>query len=371
MKKIILFICCLCCFVMPLSAVEQHALDIQSKQMVVVNMNDSLTLYEKNTQDLIQLESMARLVLVITAIEQQAHYSEQKGGMAFEAALLEAVASKKGARILADAIFGEARMVELMNEKAAALNLGKTHFVNVDGSLDINQLTTVNELMQLLKEGMSYPEFQQLMNNGKASILKRCEELDLDCSTLTGGIFLNNAMLSVHQKNGLTLLCLSMNGADDKAYTDMWEATDYFYKHYQWVKIVSAGDEIANLPLRWGEGQDSLLFVSDSDYYALLPNNYNTEDLVHEVIKSETLSAPIEKEQYVGEYVVRYSGETVLTIPLFSNQQIDRSMFRYGFDMIKEKAVAHPIEALLGAVVIVIMIVLVWIRHHKQKGVRG
>lgn len=364
MKKVLIFINCLIMFLCPIQAVEQHSLDIESKQMLVVNMNDSLNLYEKNTNDLIQLESMARLVLVVIAIENEAQFNQTRAGIDFDTALLNAVSSKQGARDLAAAMMGEARMVELMNEKAQSLNLIKTNFVNVDGSLDINQITTVNELMQILKSGMDHQKFKQLLAASHSSIKAKCDELLLDSETLLGGIYLSDAMLSLHQKNGLTLLCLSMNGSGNKVFIDMAEAVGYFYRNYQWVKIIDQGDEIAQLPVKWGDVHNELTFISDNDYYALLPINYNEADIVKEVIRSETLTAPIEEKQYVGEYVIRYSGEIVLTIPLFSNQNIERSIFRYGYDLIKDWIIAYPIYACIVGVFLLIFIIRAF--QHKK-----
>lgn len=362
MKKVLIFICCLMMFLCQIQAVEQHSLDIESKQMLVINMNDSLNLYEKNTNDLIQLESMTRLVLVVIAIENESQFNQTRAGVDFSTALLNAVASKQGARDLADAMMGEERMVELMNEKAQGLNLIKTNFVNVDGTLDINQITTVNELMQLLKTGMDHHEFKQLLAASHSSIKTKCDELMIDSEPLLGGIHLSDAMLSLHQKNGLTLLCLSMNGSGNKAFMDMAEAVGYFYKNYQWVKIIDQGDEIAQLPVKWGDIHNELTFISDNDYYALLPINYNDEDIVKEVVRSETLVAPIKENQYVGEYIIRYSGEIVLTIPLFSNQNIDRSIFRYGFDLAKEWMVAYPLYAMLLGVLLLIVVIRAFLR---------
>lgn len=362
MKKVFIFIGCLIMFLCPIQAVEQHSLNIESKQMLVVNMNDSLNLYEKNTNDLIQLESMARLVFVVIAIENEAQYNQTRSGVDFNTALLNAVSSKQGARDLAAAMMGEERMVELMNEKAQELNLIKTNFVNVDGTLDINQITTVNELMQILKAGMTYQGFKQLLAASHSSIKEKCDELLLDSETLIGGIHLSDAMLSLHQKNGLTLLCLSMNGSKDKAFKDMAEAVSYFYKNYQWVKIIDQGEEIAQLPVKWGDIHNELTFISDNDYYALLPINYNEADIVKEVVRSKTLVAPIEENQYVGEYIIRYSGEIVLTIPLFSNQNIDRSIFRYGFDAVKELILAYPLYALILGVLLVILVIRAFLR---------
>lgn len=362
MKKMLIFICCLMMFLCPIQAVEQHSLNIESKQMLVVNMNDSLNLYEKNTNDLIQLESMVRLVLVVIAIENEAQFNQTRAGVDFNTALLNAVSSKQGARDLAAAMMGEERMVELMNEKAQGLNLIKTNFVNVDGTLDINQITTVNELMQILKTGMEHQAFKQLLAASQPSIKTKCDELMLDSESLLGGIHLSDAMLSLHLKNGLTLLCLSMNGSGNKAFTDMDEAVGYFYKNYQWVKIIDEGEEIAELPVKWGDIHSELTFISDNEYYALLPINYNKEDIVKEVVRSETLIAPIEENQYVGEYIIRYSGEIVLTIPLFSNQNIDHSIFRYGFDLAKEWILKYPLYALMLSILLLILVIRAFLR---------
>ena len=367
MKKWLLSICCLMMFMMPMKAVEQHSLMIESKQMIVVNMNDSLNLYEKNTNDLIQLESMTRLAFVVIAIENQAQFNQSVAGIDFETSLMEAIQSKEGARKLAAAMLGEERMVALMNEKAQLLKLNKTHFVNVDGTLDINQITTMNELMQILKAGLDYPKFNQLLVAYVPSIKEKCDEYQLDSEALVGGIRLSDAMLSVHQKNGLTLLCISMNGSGDKAYKDMVEAVNYFYKNYQWVKIIHEGEQIVELPVKWGDIHNNLTFISDNDYYALLPINYNEADLVKEIVRSDTLIAPVEVSQYVGEYVIRYSGEVVLTIPLFSNQKIERSFFRYAFDQGLVWVKTNPFLALLIVSILGLLTICGMMRKKRSK----
>ena len=63
MKKIILMIITLFLFI------NAQGLEISSKNAILYNMNDKSVIYEKNSEDVVQIASLTKIVTAITVIE--------------------------------------------------------------------------------------------------------------------------------------------------------------------------------------------------------------------------------------------------------------------------------------------------------------
>lgn len=335
MRKIGLFVLCLLLlFPLSIKAVEQQSLKIDSEQMIVMSLNDDFVLYEKNTNEVIPLTALTRLLAIAMAIE---HRSEYKviDDLTFDDALDQAIVDVEGTLKLVNAISDEATFVGWLNEKAEKQGLLKTHFVNVSGEENENQTTTLQEFVQLFQLAMKFEDFSRLMTSKNEVFTNKSEELNIDDRYLVGGVYMEGDSVSIHSNNGLSLLCISLNALGDHSITNTFDATRYYFKNFEYAKVVEKDEEIADIFVRWGTNHQRLTFVAQQDYYALLPINFNHDDLIKEVIGEKSIQAPILQNQYVGEYMVSYSNEVVLKIPLFSNLDIERNEIHYNYDLIK------------------------------------
>lgn len=343
MRKIGLFVLSfLLLFPLSIQAVEQQALKNDSEQLLVMSLNDDVILYEKNTTEVIPLTNMTRLLTIALAIE---HSSEYKviDELTFDKALEEALINSEGTLQLVNAIADEATFVTWLNEKVEKQGLLKTQFVNVTGEANELQTTTVQEFVQLFQQAMKLEQFARLMSNETELFASKCEELNIDDRNLVGGVYLEGDCVSIHSYNGMNLLCISLNAVDDHSISNTFDATKYYFTNYEYAKVVEKDEEIADIKVRWGVNQQRLTFVAQQDYYALLPMNFNHDDLIKEIIGELVLQAPITQNQYVGEYMVSYSNEVVLKIPLFSNLDIERNDIHYYYDEVVTWIKSHTL----------------------------
>ena len=259
MKKLMILFCCLMMFICPIQAVEQHSLTIESKQMLIVNMNDSLNLYEKNTNDLIQLESMTRLAFAVIAIENKAQFNQTRAGKDFDTALLDAISSKEGARDLAAAMMGETRMIELMNEKARSLGCTSSNFANPSGLNDENHYTSAYDMALISQAAFSNPTFVEIDSTtyydvpaGKLKqypdgwryyahhrMLKKNDSLYYDgvVGGKTGYTSLaGNTLVTCAERDGLKLIAVVLNGHQTH-YSDTKALFDFGFRNFKSVSV--------------------------------------------------------------------------------------------------------------------------------------
>ena len=366
MKKFKIFILmCVLWLPMNIKAVDQQSIKTKSEHMVIVNMDDDFVLYDKQMNDVLPSNSLTRLITIATVLKHQGAYKEQED-KTFDELLQLSLTEDEALLELVNNLGGEAQFIVWMNEKATQLGLLKTNFVNVLGIDDEAQVTTLQEYMQLIKEELKSDDFYQLLTRENNSFILESQKQEIDTQYLLGGSSLEGNSVSIHQNNGLTLLCISVQSDKKSNVVDNFAAVSYYFKNYEYAKVIEVDEEIAVIPVRWGSNEKQLNFVAQQDYYALLPINYNKEDIVKEVVGATIIEAPLVAKQYVGEFKVSYSNEVVLTIPLFSNMDIEQSVVHYNYDQALAWMSEHTLIALGGSTLTLIGILLL-IKNHRKK----
>ena len=192
-------------------------------------------LYEKNADVIIYPASLTKIMTAIVAIEENedlqkhamidaktiATFTAQHASMAgFKAGdlvtvedLLYGTILPSGAdatATLANVIAGsEAAFVSMMNDKARALGMNDTHFVNVSGLHDDEHVSSVRDLSKLFRYAIENPEFYKILTT-RSYITAVPDKLTMSSSLYTKLPGVENAILG--GKTGYTPeagLCLA------------------------------------------------------------------------------------------------------------------------------------------------------------------
>ncbi|QDQ02975.1 D-alanyl-D-alanine carboxypeptidase [Lysinibacillus fusiformis] len=193
MKKFIL-LCCICAvafYFYSNKPSEQAVIELpslHSKNALLLNEKGEV-LYEKNADAIIYPASLTKIMTAIVAIEASedlqmqtmvapqtiTEFTAQNASMAgFKAGdlvtiedLLYGTLLASGAdatATLANAIAGsESEFVTLMNDKARALGLDDTHFVNASGLHDVAHVSSVRDISKLFRYAIENPYFYQIL----------------------------------------------------------------------------------------------------------------------------------------------------------------------------------------------------------------
>ncbi|MDE5992256.1 MAG: D-alanyl-D-alanine carboxypeptidase, partial [Oscillospiraceae bacterium] len=113
------------------------------------------------------------------------------------------------------------------------------------------------------------------------------------------------------------------------------------FSTFSYEKILSTTDEITEIPVKLGDGEDHVLLAPSEDFYTLWPNTLDVSSLKTEIVTKNYLdsdgavTAPVEKGQVLGKYTLSLSGETLCTVDLVAMNGVAMSQLEYNVMKVK------------------------------------
>ena len=183
MKKIALKLLIIVYILLPITNIK--ALEINSENAVLYNMNEDTILYEKNADKKVKVASLTKIMTSILALENIEDYKKEiempkeaytgledyvtSGIQPYEKVTIEDLlygtmlpSAADCANALAIEVSGNVDdFVELMNQKAQELGMTSTHFSNPIG-IDDDNYSTVKDIATLLKYALKNETFYQI-----------------------------------------------------------------------------------------------------------------------------------------------------------------------------------------------------------------
>ena len=244
---------------------------------------------------------------------------------------------------LAEHILGsEEAFVKYMNERASQLGMNNTNFTNASGWPDPNLHSTAFDVALMSRElmkhdkvhkyltiymedlavGKSKSSIQQMVNTNR--LIKDYQGANgiKTGSTIDAGHCVSGSAV----RDDLHLIVVIMGGKNSKVRFDEAKSLlDYGFANFESLAIGKSGDLIATIPIEKG----NFNFVEielERDSLALLPKGKKAS-----VEKSynhpESINAPLELGQVVGEMIVTIDGDEVDRVNLVSNMEIKRGSY--------------------------------------------
>lgn len=298
--------------------------NVNSTYAILEDFETGTLLYDKNINEKLFPASTTKILTAIIAIENcdlnkivtakaetlrklppyssNAHIlPDEKMTMKELLECLLVVSGNDSALVIAEEISGSIpSFVELMNKKVKEIGCENTHFTNPHGYHDENHYTTAKDMMKILRYGMKYKEFRELMeikqieipatNKNDKRIYQNTNRMffkpeeigrlahyyEFNKGGKTG--FTNEAQrtfVGYAEKDGRTLLVgvfhvKDINGQDGK-FIDTENLYEYGFNNFN-KKIIASKDTKIFSTIKNNEKKDYYL---KEDLISLLPNESN------------------------------------------------------------------------------------------------
>jgi D-alanyl-D-alanine carboxypeptidase (penicillin-binding protein 5/6) len=232
------------------------------------------------------------------------------------------------ATLVAEFVGGtESNFVRMMNDKAAALDLINTHYMNPHGLDAKGHYTSANDLVSLARYAMRIPTFRDIVGTYTVKVRSnRYTHLLTSHNTMlksykgaegvkTGNT--NNAGYSIvfaAKRNGVELVGAVLDAATDAGRTQQTKALfDWGFAHYKVTTLVQAGERLGRVPVSDYMERTVAATTSDVTTAAVFDVAGPVQRRI-ELLKD--VPAPVIAGETIGTLTV-YQGTTVLKqVPL-------------------------------------------------------
>lgn len=340
--------------------------DNSAKSYIVVDESGNVLL-EKNSNEKRQVASICKLMTTLITLEyiedgsisldDKFVASERacavEGSQAFLDAgseylvgdLLKSVivaSANDSAIVLAEGIGGnESNFVNMMNARAKALGMGDTKYTNSTGLPEGEQYSTAVDTAKLLGEVSKYNIYKKdckiwmdklIHQSGRETELVNTNRLIKyypNCLTGKTG-FTDEAgycLSSTAEKNNLHLTCVVL-GCDSSAdrFAESIELYNYAFSNFVSQKVVDCLEELdINIPVIGGV-KETIKVRPQEDFYVTKRVGEN-EDISIEYEIVESLKAPVDNGEKVGDLLVISNGRIIKTINIIADEDVEKMSF--------------------------------------------
>ncbi len=371
-----------------------NALEINSKNAILYNMNDDTILFEKDADTKTYIASLTKIMTGIVAIENIEDINEivtipyygLEGLIEANAAvagfslnqkityedLLYGLLLPSGAecaKTLSYYIAGsEENFVKLMNEKADDLGLTNTNFVNTTG-LDIdNHYSTVKDVSVILKYALQNDLFKKIYTSleyttsdnsltFKSSFLQYTDRFNLEQKYIYGSKtgYTDKAgycLSSIANINGVEYLLIT-TGASPKSnggnFIDAYMIYDYYSSNYSYINIVNENDTLLTLETK-NSNQDKIEIKANETISKYLNNTVTKDNLTYDYNGLNIIDYFTNKGE-IGTLNIKLDNELLATIPIIYNGELSFSLIKF---FINNLIIIIPITIILFIIILII-----------------
>lgn len=402
MKKFLsIFIICFFMFI----GSSVRALELKSSNVVMYQLNEDKAVYKLNSDEMVSIASMTKIMTTIVAIENISDVNESLiitndmftglyeqgaslagfyvGQQVTYLDLLYGAMLPSGAeatRALALTISGsEEAYVELMNQKATELGLSNTHFENTTGLDEYGHYSTVDDVAHIFMYALENPLFKEIISKRTyttsdgnltfSSTIKRyTSNYDIDLPYLIGGktgftLDAGYCLASVAEVDGITYVVVSSGAPTDSGYpyhmTDAKTLYDFFFENYGYQTVSKKGEVLKEIPVKYGD-VDTVTVKLPKDVVYYMENDYHDNVRV-EVNLVEELSYEAKNGDVIGNYSVYYQDELLDNIIITLDQDMHFSLWKF-------IQVNFVMCSFVSIILVLIVISIVCIIRRKKHG---
>jgi len=359
MKKIMLALILFTLFIFKVNAIE-----INSTNAILYNLNDDIIIYEKDANEKVQIASLTKIVTAITIIDNIEDLNQnititnsmlqnltgyakaglKVGDKVTYLDLLYALMLPSGAdaaQALAISYSGDIEsFVEEMNKEINKIGVKNTNFENPIGMDSINNFSTASDMAQILKYSLNNSTFKTIFQTDEYTInsidlklkkttLDKAKKYDLDVSNITGSKtgytdLAGYCLASTSTIDNVNYLLITL-GADTNYPYNIKDAVDlynYYSSNYSYKTIIKKDQLLKTLKIEHSK-QKQLNITSDKDINLYLSNNYDINKLYYEYEGIEKINKKIKVGDKLGIINVKYDDELIYIYEIYLNQEIE------------------------------------------------
>lgn len=326
-------------------------IEITSPAVILAEAETGTVIFEKNADERREVASITKLMtalLVFEALEDndialtdQVTVSQRAAAMEGSQALLDAdtdykledllrtmimASANDSAVALAEYLAGtEENFVQRMNERAQALGMDDTHYVNCTGYPQEGQYTTARDVMTLSCEVSRHPAYHTYASvwvdtlvhpSGRTTDLTNTNRLVRfyeGCDGFKTGSTdaAKYCVSATAEKNGMRLIAVVLGCENSQTrFNEARNMLEYGFATYQRTTIARKGDALGEqLKVNRGSAESVDLLLGSG--LSMLLRNGQASQLKMELVIPESIDAPVDAGQVVG-FVRVLLGETVV-----------------------------------------------------------
>lgn len=237
----------------------------------------------------------------------------------------------------------EENFVNQMNAKAKELGMNDTTFKNCHGIDEDGHVSSSYDIALMSRELLEkHPDitkyttiYMDSLRDGKSELVntnKLVRNYKGATGLKTGSTSLALYNLSASAtRDDLSLIAVIMKAPTTKdRFAEATKLLDYGFANYNYKVLGKANDVVKDVSVSKGVSS-SVSAVLEYDSGALLPKGADT-NIVQNINVPDTVSAPIKKGDKLGEVVYTLNDETISTIDVIANEDVDKIDF---FNMTK------------------------------------
>ena len=267
--------------------------------------------------------------------------------------------ANEGCNILAEGVAGSIdSFVEKMNSKAAALGCENTHFANTNGLPDEEHYTSAWDLYLITREARTHPEFMPLVNTiyyeVPATNMAEARQLRttnyLISNWYTAGYIYKGAegiktgftnasgycLVASATRSGRSLLSVVMGAEritlDDgtiltQSFSETVKLYDWGFENFSRQIILGAGELVGEVPVTLSQEQDFVKVHPAQEIERLFPKDMDPAKDIERtiVLDAESVEAPVEKGQVLGQITLSLDGNVYATVDLLADESVEAS----------------------------------------------
>ncbi|MBU5437573.1 D-alanyl-D-alanine carboxypeptidase [Tissierella sp. MSJ-40] len=347
-------------------AFAEGDLNINAKSAVLMDYNTGEIIYEKNLNERLAPASVTKIMTLLLGMEaletgkiklnDDVSVSDHASGMGGSQVFLEAGEIQKVEEIfkaiclrsandasvaLAEHIAGsEEIFVKMMNDKAKALGMKDTNFMNCSGLPSENHYTSAYDIALMSKELLKYNKIHDWLTiymydlkvgKTKSSIQtmvntnRLIKEYEGANGIKTGSTNEAGFCLSGSAKRGnLQLIAVIMGSETSKIrFDESKRLLDYGFANYDSITVGRKGDILGKVSVEKGKSA-FIEAMLEKDSYILLPKG-DKGKIDKEIVLPEHVNAPINAGDEVGLLIVRLEGKEVDKIKLVAKSNVEKA----------------------------------------------
>ena len=310
--------------------------------------------------------------------------------------------ANEASNILAEAVSGNIPdFVELMNQRAAELGMNDTNFANAHGLHNASHYTTAYDLALLVREALKNDTFVTIVSSRSHEVpptnltekTRKITSTNALINPLYNGAYTYNKAIGVKtgstsaagkclasaaQQGKDTLVCIVLGAEEVKdedgnlnryQFSESKRLLQWGFASFE-RKALLSGNPVAEIPVELSADTTAVAVKPGEIPQIMLPKDMDPADFQQDItLYTQTLEAPVEAGQAVGELTIRNGDTTYATVKLVTAASAQRSSFLGSVKSVQTFFGKTWVK--VGLVALVVLIVVCVIRFGMFKPRKG
>lgn len=355
------------CVLLPTTALAKGIDELTSKSYILMDGQSGNVLLENNADEQLPPASITKIMTMLLAIEaidsgkikttdivsvsetaaikEGSHVFLAPGEQISVDDLMKSIAVASGndaAIAIGETLCGtQEKFVEQMNKRASELNMNNTKFINCNGLDTDGHVSCARDVAIMTFELLKHPKifdyttiWMDTLRNGTfqlANTNKLIRFYDGANGMKTGSTSKAGFCLSATAKrNGVQLIAVVMGAPSSKErFADASTLLNYGFQNYSLTTACQKGDIAGDVAVTKGTLPTVTAIASQT--YSLLTENNQKDLLKEQKVLVETVEAPVEEGQKLGEIIYTFNGKETGRVPLVALTSVSKLTYGYLF----------------------------------------